>query len=64
MVMGGMILLMTILYSNFLAENLKIKEEKHVFLFKQALKEFIRQDVGSDYSTDITFLQTIIESFP
>ncbi len=64
MVMGGMILLMTILYSNFLAGNLKAKEEKHVFLFKQALTEFIRQDVASDYSMDITFLQTIIESFP
>lgn len=59
-----MILLMTILYSNFLAENLKEKEEKHVFLFKQALKEFIKQDVDSEYSIDITFLQTIIESFP
>lgn len=64
MVMGAMILLLTILYSNFLAENLKEKEEKHVFLFKQALTEFIRQDVVSDYSADITFLQTIIESFP
>ena len=59
-----MILLLTILYSNFLAENLKEKEEKHVFLFKQALKELIKQDVGQDYAADITFLQTIIESFP
>lgn len=64
MVLGAMILILTIVYSNFLAENLKEKEEKHVYLFKQALKEFIKQDVDSDYSADITFLQTIIESFP
>ncbi|MCZ2338830.1 MAG: HAMP domain-containing histidine kinase [Chitinophagales bacterium] len=47
-----------------MANNLRIKEEKHVFLFRQALEEFIKQDVGPNYSADITFLQTIIDSFP
>ncbi|KXK37679.1 MAG: integral membrane sensor signal transduction histidine kinase [Bacteroidetes bacterium OLB9] len=64
MVMGSLILLLTILYSDFWPNNLRIKEEKHVFLFRQALEEFIKQDVGPNYSADITFLQTIIDSFP
>lgn len=64
MVLGGLILMFAILYSNFLAENQRLKEEQHAFLFRQALEEFIKQDVGPDFSQDITFLQTIIDSFP
>lgn len=64
MIMGSIILIFTILYSNYLAENLKRNEEKNILLFKQALEEIIKQDVDSSNSNDITFLSTIIESFP
>jgi signal transduction histidine kinase len=64
MIMGSIILIFTILYSNYLAENLKRNEEKNILLFKQALEEYIKQDVDSSNSNDITFLYTIIESFP
>lgn len=60
MIMGAGILLFTILYSNFLAKNLKQKEEKHVFLFKEALYEIIKAPLDQD----VTFYHTIIDSFP
>lgn len=64
MIMGAAILLLTILYSNFLADSLKRNEEKSILLFKQALEEIIKQEVDSANSKDITFLSTIIENFP
>ena len=64
MIMGAAILLLTILYSNFLADSLKRNEEKNILLFKQALEEIIKQEVDSSNSKDITFFYTIIENFP
>ena len=60
MILGAGILLFTILYSNFLADNLKKKEEKHVFLYKQAINEIISASIDDD----LTFYQTIMDSFP
>jgi hypothetical protein len=60
MILGAAILLFTILYSNFLADNLKKKEEKHLFLYKLAINELI----GASLDEDVTFYQTIMDSFP
>jgi signal transduction histidine kinase len=64
MVMGAAILLFTILYSNYLADNLKKNEEKNIFLFKQALEGIIQQSVESGANPDVSLHSNIIESFP
>lgn len=64
MIMGALILVFTLFYSHFLASNLKRNEEKNIFLFKQALREFINQNVSEESQPNIQLLNTIIDSFP
>lgn len=64
MVLGALILAFTLVYSNFLATSLRKNEEKNIFLFKQALTEFISQNVNVESQPNINLLNTIIDSFP
>ena len=77
LVTGAIILVITLLYSNYLANNLKDNEEKNIYIFKEALKEmssiqeFMIQaendkdtDIQFDLNRDITLLDTIIRAFP
>lgn len=64
MVMGAILLLFTIMYSNFLADSLKKNEEKNIFLFKHAIERFIDQEVASGQNNDISLYSTIVDSFP
>ncbi len=59
-VLGGTILAITIMYSSFLANRLKENEEKNIYIFKEAILELIK----TESETDVTFFQTIIDSFP
>lgn len=61
MLLGAAILAVTVLYSNFLAENLKRNEEKNIYLFKEALKEISKPEVNNN---DITLLDTLVKAFP
>ena len=60
LVTGAIILVITLLYSNYLANNLKDNEEKNIYIFKEALKEmssiqeFMIQ-AENDKDTDIQF---------
>ncbi|MBK9255752.1 MAG: HAMP domain-containing histidine kinase [Saprospiraceae bacterium] len=74
-VFGGVILTVTLLYSNFLAEKLKENEEKNIYIFKEALKEINNVTLSEDemddpdieyeqLNTNIALLDTIIRSFP
>jgi len=63
MLLGAMILLFTLLYSNYLADSLRKNEEKNIMLFKQALTEFIDQSVSDNNQQNINLYSTIIESF-
>lgn len=63
MLLGGAMLAVTVLYSNFLASSLKKNEEKNIYLFKKALEEFIKKDIGHEQE-DISFVNSIIDSFP
>jgi signal transduction histidine kinase len=62
MILGAAILIATILYSNFLASNLKQNEEKNINLFKLALKEFVSQNDKNQ--SDQTLFLSVIHSFP
>lgn len=66
MILGSAILVVTILYSNFLADSLKKNEEKNINILQEALKEIIKigQDENADIQQDLTFLTNIIESYP
>ncbi len=66
MVLGSAILAVTILYSNFLADSLKINEEKNITILREALQEMIKigQDENIDDQRDLTFLTNIIDSYP
>ena len=77
LVTGAFILAVTLLYTNYLADNLKANEEKNIYIFKEALREmsniqeamFLAEsgnDPGSsfDLNRDISLLDTIIRSFP
>jgi signal transduction histidine kinase len=77
LITGTIILVITLVYSNYLANKLKENEEKNIYIFKEALKEmssiqesmFLAEsgnDPGQqfDLNRDITLLDTIIRSFP
>jgi len=77
LVTGAIILVITLLYSNYLATKLKENEQKNIYIFKEALKEmssiqeslFLAEsgndpDAQFDLNRDITLLDTIIRSFP
>ena len=66
MVLGSAILVLTILYSNFLADSLKKNEEKNINILQEALKEIIKigQSENIDSEQDLTFLTNIRDSFP
>lgn len=76
LVMGFAILLITLLYSNFLAERLKENEMKNIYIFKEALIELQKvNDVVliddnnplfhfDDLNKDVSLLDTIMNSFP
>jgi len=69
MLLGAVILIATIQYSNFLATSLKDNEEKNIFIFTESLKRQVsiaqygpeQSQAEGDY-TD--FLVTIVETFP
>lgn len=77
LVTGAAILVITLLYANYLATKLKENEEKNIYIFKEALQEMsaiqesmILAESGNDpaaqydLNRDITLLDTIIRSFP
>lgn len=66
MILGSAILVLTILYSNFLADSLKKNEEKNINILQEALKEIIKigQSENIDSEQDLTFLTNIRDSFP
>jgi Histidine kinase-, DNA gyrase B-, and HSP90-like ATPase len=66
MVLGSAILVVTILYSNFLADSLKENEEKNIVILQEAFQEMIKIDLNNDTinQQDITFLTNIISSYP
>lgn len=77
LVTGAFILVVTLLYTNYLAENLKKNEEKNIYIFKEALREmsniqeamFLAEsgndpESSFDLNRDISLLDTIIRSFP
>ncbi len=66
MVLGSAILVVTILYSNFLADSLKTNEEKNINILQEALREIIKvgRDENMDNQQDLTFITNIIESYP
>lgn len=77
LVTGAVILVITLLYANYLATKLKENEQKNIYIFKEALKEmssiqesFFLAESGNDpnaqfdLNRDITLLDTIIRSFP
>lgn len=77
LITGAIILVITLLYSNYLATKLKENEQKNIYIFKEALKEmssiqeslFLAEsgndpDAQFDLNRDITLLDTIIRSFP
>jgi len=69
MLLGAVILIATLLYSNYLASNLKKNEEKNIFIFTEALQ---RQVSNARYIPDASvvegeysdFLVTIVNTFP
>jgi nitrogen fixation/metabolism regulation signal transduction histidine kinase len=70
-IIGGLILLLSILYSNYLAENLKINEEKNIRLYTEAIRQLAENANKMDnaYEDEIensyrTFLETVRDSFP
>jgi signal transduction histidine kinase len=58
---GFFILMVTLIYSNYLASKLAENEEKNAFLFKEAL-EFIT--TNENYNEGIGLQDTIVRSFP
>ncbi len=64
MILGAMMLVFTLMYSNFLAESLRKNELKNIYLFKQAVREFIALGVSDEVQQDIKLFNTIIDSFP
>jgi nitrogen fixation/metabolism regulation signal transduction histidine kinase len=70
-VLGGLILLATIMYSNFLASNLKENEEKNISLYTEALKRLVatssQEEDLPDSESDADyreFLEMVRDSFP
>jgi len=59
-VMGLLILVITIVYSNYLATNLRVSEEKNKKLFSQA-KEFVA--TNPDLEADISVQDEIMQNF-
>lgn len=68
MIMGAAILLFTILYSNFLATNLRKNEEKNIFLYTEAIQRlFLEVDNGGEQECQenfTAFLVMVRDSFP
>jgi signal transduction histidine kinase len=72
--LGTVILIITLLYSNFLARKLKENEEKNIYIFKEALKEINNLQFSDDLedadeiyeqlNMNIALFDTIIRSFP
>lgn len=58
---GFLILIVTLVYSNFLARRLAENEAKNAFLFKEAL-DFIT--TNEDYNLSLSLQDTIVRSFP
>ena len=59
-VVGLLILAITIVYSNFLAENLKSSEEKNAILYKEAMDYVIN---NPDLTADVSFQERVRSSF-
>ncbi len=65
MVLGAAILTSTIIYSNFLAEKLKLNEKKNILLYTKAVKGLVQISNQEIYDeTYLEFLNTVIDSFP
>ena len=58
---GFLILIITLIYSNYLARRLAENESKNAFLFKEAL-DFIT--TNEDYNLSLSLQDTIVRSFP
>lgn len=66
-VVGCLILILTTLYSNYLAQNLKQNEEKNIYIFTETLKGLLDASVTAEYNEldkDITLQDSIVRSFP
>ncbi|MBL0100167.1 MAG: HAMP domain-containing histidine kinase [Saprospiraceae bacterium] len=69
MVLGVGILVLTVLYSNFLASRLKSNEEKNILLYTEAIKRLFQpnpEEEGSSLCEEnyIGFLELVRDSFP
>ena len=60
-VTGGIILVITLVYSNFLASRLAANEQKNAFLFKSALDYIIN---NPNYEENAGIQDSIVNSFP
>lgn len=66
-ILGIIILLITTLYSNFLASKLKENEEKNIYIFTQALEDLLDATITEDYNEldkNITLQDSIVRAFP
>ncbi len=65
-ILGTVVLLITLIYSNYLAEELKKSEERNIELYAFALQELFDglNSGNSDLNKDITFPDSVRNSFP
>ncbi len=61
-VLGVIMLLVTIFYSNYLANQLEESENKNIAIYQEAIKQISNQN--TDINADVSFLMSVIESFP
>lgn len=61
-VFGALVLLITIIYSNFLAKRLKENEERNIKIYSLAYKDIMEKT--DDLNADISFQDSVIQSFP
>lgn len=65
MVLGAAILVSTIIYSNFLAEKLRVNEQKNITLYTEAVKGLVKlSDLEIYDESYLQFLNNVIDSFP
>lgn len=63
-VCGALVLLITVVYSNYLAEKLRRNEERNIEIYAMALEDLYQNVSDADLQKDITFQDTVRSSFP
>ena len=59
---GALVLLVTLIYSNYLADQLKQSEERNIKIYSLAYKDFMENI--DDLNADISFQDSVMQSFP